>query len=413
MINQFQKTTQNQKQIFKQYQLTSLSMLSDSYTDLAHYLKTQEEKNPYLTVTSNRTKQNLDWITEDESGLTKTKLLHDFNLEVKSNKLKYFGAIVIDNLDGHGFLSDYHHLIEQFPQQQKLINKAINIVQNIGPTGIAARSVSECLLLQLKHKSNYPKNTDTIIKYYLEDLANHNFRKIYTNLSISKNDLFKVICFIKSLRPGVEINTDINNKIIIPELFICYDHKKIFTHLIEDNQFNLEFKTPSYSTNDTETLKFIKKQKKQAQNLQKNYQRRQDTLLLIGQTIAEQQEIFFATGGKKFTPLNESQIALETHLNVSTISRTVRSKYFQCDFGIFPLNILFSSKINNFSQKNILNMLKKIILNENQKNPLTDDEIKNKLLKNNIAVSRRTISNYRKKLGIGNYYQRQKNYFLL
>ncbi len=129
---------------------------------------------------------------------------------------------------------------------------------------------------------------------------------------------------------------------------------------------------------------------------------------MIGQTIAEQQEIFFATGGKKFTPLNESQIALETHLNVSTISRTVRSKYFQCDFGIFPLNILFSSKINNFSQKNILNMLKKIILNENQKNPLTDDEIKN-----NIAVSRRTISKYRKKLGIGNYYQRQKNYFLL
>ncbi len=58
-------------------------------------------------------------------------------------------------------------------------------------------------------------------------------------------------------------------------------------------------------------------------------------------------------------------------------------------------------------------MLKKIILNENQKNPLTDDEIKNKLLKNNIAVSRRTISKYRKKLGIGNYYQRQKNYFLL
>ena len=136
-------------------------------------------------------------------------------------------------------------------------------------------------------------------------------------------------------------------------------------------------------------------------------------MLLIGQTIAKQQEIFFATGGKKFTPLNESQIALETHLNVSTISRTVRSKYFQCDFGIFPLNILFSSKINNFSQKNILNMLKKIILNENQKNPLTDDEIKNKLLKNNIAVSRRTISKYRKKLGIGNYYQRQKNYFLL
>ena len=70
MINQFQKTTQSQKQIFKQYQLTSLSMLSDSYTDLAHYLKIQEEKNPYLTVTSNRTKQNLDWITEDESGLT-------------------------------------------------------------------------------------------------------------------------------------------------------------------------------------------------------------------------------------------------------------------------------------------------------------------------------------------------------
>ena len=58
-------------------------------------------------------------------------------------------------------------------------------------------------------------------------------------------------------------------------------------------------------------------------------------------------------------------------------------------------------------------MLKKIILNENQKNPLTDDEIKNKLLKNNIAVSRRTISKYRKKLGILNYYQRQKNFFLL
>ena len=70
MINQFQKTTQSQKQIFKQYQLTSLSMLSDSYTDLAHYLKTQEEKNPYLTVTSNR-KFRLDyrgriWINKNE-----------------------------------------------------------------------------------------------------------------------------------------------------------------------------------------------------------------------------------------------------------------------------------------------------------------------------------------------------------
>ncbi|MEK2462428.1 RNA polymerase subunit sigma-54 [Lactobacillus gasseri] len=413
MINQFQKTTQSQKQIFKQYQLNSLSMLSDSYTDLAHRLKVEEEKNPYLTVTSNRTNQNLDWITEDESGLTKSKLLHDFNLEAKSNKLKYFGAIVIDNLDGHGILSDYHHLIKQFPQQQQLINKAINIVQNIGPTGIAARSVSECLLLQLKHKNNYPKNTDTIIKYYLADLANHNFKKIYTNLSISKDDLFKAVCFIKSLRPGIEINTDINNKIIMPELFICYSHKKILTHLIEENQFNLDFKAPSYSTNDTETLKFIKKQQTQVKNLQKNYQRRQDTLLLIGQTIAEQQEIFFATKGKSFAPLNESQIALKTNLNVSTISRTVRSKYFQCDFGIFPLSILFSSKINNYSQKNILNMLKKIILNENNKHPLTDDEIKNKLLKSNITVSRRTISKYRKKLGIGNCYQRQKNYFLI
>lgn len=411
MINQFQKATQSQKQILKQYQLNSLSMLSDSYTDLAHYLKMQAEKNPYLTIASNKQSQNLDWITEEEAGLTKSQLLRAFNLEAKNSQLKYFGAIIIDSLDSRGFITNYHLLLKQFAQQKQLINKAINIVQTIGPSGIGARDVSECLLLQLKNKKKYPKNADIIIQNYLQDLANHNFKKICTNLSISKDELLNIIYFIRSLHPGVEINTSINNKIIIPELFIRYDNDKIYTHLIEDNQFNLDFKIPNYSINDTATIKFIKKQLTQAKNLQKNYRRRQETLILVGQTIAEQQKVFFATKGKKINPLKEKQIALKTKLNISTISRTVKSKYFQCDFGIFPLSILFSSKTNNSSQKNILNMLKEIISNENNEHPLTDNEIKTELLKNNIIISRRTVSKYRKKLGIGNYYYRQKNTF--
>lgn len=411
MYKQKQKVSISQKQKLSEQQIKDLGLLSSSYNDLMSHLIKATDEIPYLSIKKQNYDQDktLDWIPNSVGhGITKNKIINELSLQINDKYLLEVIIYLIQNLDNHGFIQNYNEILKENRYPSTLIAQALQCIQKNGPIGIGARNVKEFLNLQIDNRNDAPRHTEFIINNYLEDIAFKNYRKIIKYGHISQRELDRILVFIQSLKSSIELDDESTPNYIIPEVYIyLVKNNQIQVSLIEENQFNFEFNAPQLSNNDAEITKFISKQRNKAKSLQNSYHRREKTLLSIANEIAQRQIIFFKTAGKKINPLTEHEIAIRTNLSISTISRTTKNKYFQCEFGVFPLSHLFSSKsVSNESQRNILNILTQIIKKEDNKKPLSDQEIVNKLRKYNIHISRRTVAKYRKKLFIPNQFKR-------
>lgn len=411
MAKQKQRISITQKQSINENQIKDLSILSTSFGNLVSQLSKASDEIPYLTVKNKEfnNEQTLDWIPNQSSNnLNKTKLINEFSLQIKNPLLLDVIIYLIQNLNEHGFISDYKQLLEQNQYPPSLLNIALKDIQKNGPAGIGARNVKEFLTLQIEDANNVPAHTLFVINNYLEDIANRNFQRITKNTHISNIELKHILSFIQKLKPSIDLDDNEPSAFIIPEVYISLTNSnQIQVSLINENQLEFEFDAPQMSTNDSEMAKFISSQRHKAKSLERSYHRREETLLLISNVIAKKQAQFFKTNGKKLNTLTKQEVANETNFNISTISRTTKDKYFQCEFGVFPLSRLFSSRsVNNLSQGSILNSISEIIESEDKTHPLSDQKIVNKLKTQKIDISRRTVAKYRKKLLIPNQFKR-------
>ena len=306
------------------------------------------------------------------------------------------------------------------------MKSALTLVQGLEPAGVAARTLQECLLLQL----NRFAETETILlaKRVIEELfdefSNKQYEKIQKRLSIKEEQLKAVLDKIKNLNPkpgGTWGNSFLNaNEEITPDFIVENQNGRLLVSLnnqnIPDLRINAEYSSliQTYKRSNLDT---ISKDKKDAILFAKEkidaarwfidaIKQRNETLLTTMNAIVHFQSAFFESGDElQLKPMILKDIANLTGFDISTISRVSNSKYAETEFGVFPLKAFFSETMRKDSGEEISNreikrILKESIDAENKRKPLTDDQLSAILHEKGYIIARRTVAKYRERMGI-------------
>ena len=336
---------------------------------------------------------------------------------------------VIGSLDDDGYLRrDLESLtddiafkvgIETTPQE---LEQILQIIQEFEPTGVGARNLQECLLLQLQTNDNQPKRemARQIIQECFVEFTKKHYDKIRQRLSLSEAQLKEAIDEIIKLnpRPGGNISDSYDDRAqqVVPDFFVELKDGEVQLSMprfsvpelkINKKYADILMKSASHSARDAkEAALFVRQKLDSAKWFIEAIRQRQNTLLGTMNAIIDYQRAFFIEGDEtKLRPMVLKIIAEKTGLDISTISRVVNSKYVQTHFGIFSLKYFFSEGITNdqgeeVSTREIKKILTTSIETEDKNRPLTDEEIVLLLQGKGYKVARRTVAKYREQLNI-------------
>lgn len=343
---------------------------------------------------------------------------------------------VIGSIDDDGYLRrnadsivDDLSFRQNFYTTAREVEDVIEFIHELDPPGIGARSLQECLLIQLKRKK-FSKEVDkahTIITDYFEDYTKKNYEKIQKKLNLSASELDTVKDIIQRLNPTPGVHTEDNlGKYILPDFFVFRNGNKLELELHTYNKPNLVI-----NSEFVEMLKKMKADRKRSNTEQEAYEyvadkvqkanqfisllkERQETMVIVMNTILDYQYTYFLSGDEAdLKPMGLKNIAEICNFDISTISRITSSKYVQTEFGIIALKSLFTEGItaidgSEISNRKVMKSIEQIIENENKLQPFSDDEIAQKLEQEGYPIARRTVAKYRENLKIPAKHQRKK-----
>lgn len=360
-------------------------------------------------------------------------LLEQLQMQRLTEEEKIMAEYLIGSLDDDGLLrKGAQALIDELAiyrgiyTNEKEIDRILSIIQDFDPAGIGARSLQECLLLQLKRKPESPikKVEVEIIEKYCDDFTRKNKEKIMLRMNLTEEEYDDAINELAKLnpRPGSSLGDIVgkNFQQIIPDFLVDSDEtgnitftlnngnvpelhlSREFNELLEEHTTNKE----NQSKDSRDAFLFLKQKVDAAQNFINAIKQRHQTLLTTMQVIIDLQRPFFLEGDETLLkPMILKDVAEKAKLDVSTISRVSNSKYVQTNFGIFPLRFFFSDGYTTeegeeLSVREIKQLLKECIEHENKENPYNDDELADILREKGYPIARRTVAKYRQQLNI-------------
>jgi RNA polymerase sigma-54 factor len=301
------------------------------------------------------------------------------------------------------------------------IEKILHIIQSFDPPGVGARSLQECLLIQLERKKEKTREVVLaidVIKHQMDEFSKKHYDKILKRLGIDNEDLKDIIEVVKHLnpRPGTSDNKSSGVSEVVPDFLVTVNDGKPELSLNGRNMPDLKISKEyvemlrEYSKSKDKAGKeasgFIKNKIENAEWFIEALNQRYTTLLLCMQCILEYQEEYFITGDEsKIRPMILKDIANRVGLDLSTVSRVANSKYVQTPYGTFLLKTFFSESMSTesgeeVSSREIKRILKDYVDAEDKTNPLTDDELCAKLKEKGYNIARRTVAKYREQLDI-------------
>jgi len=340
---------------------------------------------------------------------------------------------LIGSLDDDGLLrktldsiSDELAIYAGVDAKEQELEEVLSIIQDFDPPGLGARSLQECLLIQIKRKepSSLQQTELNIIEKCYEEFTRKHWDKIIQRLNLSEEEFEAAINEITKLnpRPGSSLGEVIgrNMQQIVPDFIVeTFDDGSIVLSLNNKNmpelrmsrEFNDMLQEHIYNkANQTkeskEAMLFLKQKMDAAQGFIDAIKQRQNTLQTTMEAIIDLQRPFFQEGDESLLrPMILKDVAERTGLDISTISRVSNSKYVQTNFGIYSLKYFFSDGYTTedgeeMSVREIRRILKECIDNENKKKPLTDDELADILKEKGYPIARRTVAKYRQQLNI-------------
>jgi len=319
---------------------------------------------------------------------------------------------LINHIDSNGYL---RITIEEFAKRHNIslnkIEEVLNTVQSLEPSGVGARNLQECLLIQLKNDQQEQSLAFKIVQSHFKELTQKKYQTIAKKLGSSPEDIEKAVKKIKTLnpRPGTVIAQEENNAIIIPDIFVKTQGKGIRLMLNDDNLPQLKInsfykKLLQSSAASEETTRYIKERLKSALWLIEAVKQRQNNMIKVIKAIAEMQKQAVGKDLSYLKPLRLKDIADKTGLHLSTVARIVSHKYIATPQGTIRAKDLFGPKLSLdkggvTSRKIVLSRIQSIIL-DNKQTHLSDQTITEALHKEGIIISRRTVTKYRNLLKI-------------
>jgi RNA polymerase sigma-54 factor len=360
-------------------------------------------------------------------------LENQLGLKSLSDREYMLALYIIGNIDEDGYLRRKLESISNdlsFTQNIKVseeeLEKVLKIIQQLDPPGVGARTLRECLLLQVKQKDLEKPRLQlakTILEQHFNEFTKKHYEKIINRLKVSEEELEEAIHEILKLnpKPGSAFSSDENRTVqtIIPDFILENNDGKLELSLnsrnVPDLHINKDYsrmleeyqKNKNQRTKDQkEAVSFVKQKLDSAKWFIDAIKQRQNTLLLTMKAIMDYQYAFFQTGDEsKLKPMILKDIAEKTGLDISTISRVVNSKYIQTPFGIFSLKYFFSEGLQKedgeeVSTRQIKSILRNYIDNEDKKKPLTDERLSKLLKEQGYRIARRTVAKYREQMNI-------------
>ena len=338
-------------------------------------------------------------------------------------------SFIIGSLDDSGYLRrDIEALVDDMAFRAGLETNAeevehmLRVIQQFEPSGVGARDLRECLLIQLEDKKRTPSvaNAIRILEDQFEAFKNRHFQKIMAREHLSEEEMKAVLEEIRHLNPspGGQIDDTYNDQAqqVVPDFRLDYENGQLFLSMprfsIPELRINRKYSEimengrSSESRSDKEAASFIKQKIDSAKWFIEALRQRQNTLMSTMQAIVDYQHDSFIVGDESsLKPMVLKDIAERTGFDISTISRVVNSKWIETHFGIFPLKFFFSEGLENnegdqVSTREIKKALREMVDAEDKHNPLTDDELVESLSARGYKIARRTIAKYRDQLDI-------------
>ena len=334
---------------------------------------------------------------------------------------------IIDAIDESGYLTATLEDIQAAVSSEEVeveldeIEAVLKRVQHFDPVGIAARSVQECLLIQLgQYSPDLPwlDEAREVIREHMDLLGNRDYRTLARKTRLKESDLKEVLDLIQQLepRPGNGIIQS-ESQYVIPDVSVVKKGSKWVVELNPDSapriRVNEAYAAMARNARSSTDTQFIRSHLQEAKWFIKSLESRNDTLLKVASCIVEQQQGFFEYGEEAMKPMVLNDIAEAVEMHESTISRVTTQKYMHTPRGIFELKFFFSSHVNTegggeCSSTAIRALIKKLVTAENPAKPLSDSKIADLLAEQGIMVARRTIAKYRESLLIPPSNQRKR-----
>lgn len=342
-------------------------------------------------------------------------LLFQLRLHVSSKQEMLIGEEIIDNINEDGYLSCP---LEEIAQRLKVplshAESVLRLIQTFEPTGVGARDLKECLLLQLRESERVSPLTQRIVENYLEQVPfRSQWKKISQELNCNLKELREALQEIRMLEPKPgRLFSSFSPIYIIPDLLVKKEQGEYRVYLNKEYLPQLTI-SPQYSQlmRDPEAEKFLRKKLTSAKWIIRCLEKRSETLEKVGAFLVKKQEGFLENGERNLRPLSLREVGTALGMHESTISRAIRGKYIQTPLGIYPLKIFITGsagKEEKFSEAEIKEEIKKILRTEKKEKPFSDEELALLLRKRGIALARRTVAKYRTELGIPSKSQRKE-----
>ena len=338
-------------------------------------------------------------------------------------------TFIIGSLDDDGYLRrDIESLVDDIAFRAGLetsveeVERMLKVIQTFEPSGVGARDLRECLLIQLEDKKQTPavRNTIRVVRDGFDDFTGRHFQKVMNRLHLDEDELKAVMEEIKKLNPapGGQVDDSYSDQAqqIIPDFRLDYENGQLILSMprfsIPELRINRKYEeimeNSRYTTDraQKEAAVFVKQKLDSAKWFIEALRQRQNTLESTMRAIIEYQHDYFIDGDESsLKPMVLKDIAERTGFDISTISRVVNSKWIETHFGIFPLKYFFSEGLENsegeeVSTREIKKVLRELVDGEDKHNPLTDDDLVDALTAKGYKVARRTIAKYRAQLDI-------------
>ncbi|WP_176091524.1 RNA polymerase factor sigma-54 [Clostridium felsineum] len=453
--------TQQQKLVMTQQMQMSIKLLQMSNIELNDYIKRELEENPLLEGKDrqndkeyrsdmskvdykefikyldfdNYTHENYHYRNEEEEvspfnfiGNKKsfTEYLLDQLGEISIDRYtRPICEYIIENLNSNGYLPDtIEDISRDLHKNFKSVQKALEIVQSLDPSGVGARDISECLKLQIKRKNVNDITLMEIVDKHLADIAENKYNLMAKELNIDTKEAQEYGDYIKSLepKPSRGFYTGDEVKYVVPDAFIRKIDNDFYVIMNDSSlpklSINSTYKNILNNENDKKDVEYVKEKLNSAMFLLKSIEQRKSTLHEVLNEILKYQNDYFNGITNYLKPMTLKDISEKLEIHESTVSRAIREKYVYVDTkGLLKIRDMFTTGIStsvnqankeDLSTQKIKNEIKELIAKEEKESPLSDQKISEVLKEKGMNISRRTVAKYREEIGIKSSAKRKR-----
>ncbi|MCY8066226.1 RNA polymerase factor sigma-54 [Bacillus haynesii] len=346
---------------------------------------------------------------EDVKSVLKQQAL-DLRL---SNREKRIFSYLIESLDPNGYVTeDIGFIASELAVTREEVEEVLGKLQTLDPAGIGARSLQECILIQLKRLPKETAKAEKVISLYFDLFAKKGWKELSERAGLSLSELQNIQDLVAELspRPGLMYGADEGGVYIEPDVIISAEDGKLVLELssrsFPDIQLNAFYEPFLQRQSKDEATVYISDKFKQWKWLDNALRQRRETMRRVMAEIMVRQKDYFLKGKDELKPLTLKEVADALGVHESTVSRAVKGKIVQTPFELCELKRFFSAKVKDAadghtSSHTVKAHLRRLIDEENKMKPLSDQKLADLLNeKHGVVISRRTVAKYRDQLNI-------------